>query len=115
MKTLKFAVLPGDGIGPEVMTVALDVLKATGDKFGFALDYAHADIGGVAIDNHGVAFPDSTKQVCENAEAILFGSVGDLSGKACHPKINPSVRRYCRFVRHSRFTPMCAQACSIHN
>ena len=64
MKTLKFAVLPGDGIGTEVMDVALDVLKATGEKFGFALDYAHADIGGIAIDNHGVAFPDSTKQVC---------------------------------------------------
>ena len=44
MKTLKFAVLPGDGIGPEVMEVALDVLKATGDKFGFALDYA--DVAG---------------------------------------------------------------------
>lgn len=89
MKTLKFAVLPGDGIGPEVMTVALDVLKTTGDKFGFALDYAHADIGGVAIDNHGVAFPDSTKQVCENAEAILFGSVGGPKWESLPPKDQP--------------------------
>jgi 3-isopropylmalate dehydrogenase len=89
MKTLKFAVLPGDGIGPEVMTVALDVLKATGDKFGFALDYAHADIGGVAIDNQGVAFPDSTKQICENAEAILFGSVGGPKWESLPPKDQP--------------------------
>ena len=50
MKILKFAVLPGDGIGPEVMEVTLDVLKSTGEKFGFELDYDHADIGGIAID-----------------------------------------------------------------
>jgi len=89
MKTLKFAVLSGDGIGPEVMTVALDVLKATGERFGFALDYAHANIGGIAIDNHGVAFPDSTKQVCENAEAILFGSVGGPKWENLPPKDQP--------------------------
>ena len=89
MKTLKFAVLPGDGIGPEVMDVALDVLKATGEKFGFALDYAHADIGGIAIDNQGVAFPDSTKQVCEQSEAILFGSVGGPKWESLPPKDQP--------------------------
>ncbi|HBM86001.1 MAG TPA: 3-isopropylmalate dehydrogenase [Opitutae bacterium] len=89
MKTLNFAVLPGDGIGPEVMEVALDVLKATGDKFGFALDYAHADIGGIAIDNQGVAFPDSTKTVCENSEAILFGSVGGPKWESLPPKEQP--------------------------
>jgi 3-isopropylmalate dehydrogenase len=89
MKTLKFAVLPGDGIGPEVMDVALDVLKAAGEKFGFALDYEHADIGGIAIDNHGVAFPDSTKTVCENSEAILFGSVGGPKWESLPPKEQP--------------------------
>lgn len=89
MKTLKFAVLPGDGIGPEVMEVALEVLKATGDKFGFALDYAHADIGGIAIDNQGVAFPDSTKTICENSEAILFGSVGGPKWETLPPKEQP--------------------------
>jgi 3-isopropylmalate dehydrogenase len=89
MKTLKFAVLPGDGIGPEVMEVALDVLKNTGGKFGFELDYDHADIGGIAIDNHGVAFPDSTKSVCENSEAILFGSVGGPKWESLPPKEQP--------------------------
>ena len=89
MKTLKFAVLPGDGIGPEVMEVALDVLKNTGKKFGFELDYDHADIGGIAIDNHGVAFPDSTKAVCENSEAILFGSVGGPKWESLPPKEQP--------------------------
>ena len=89
MKTLKFAVLPGDGIGPEVMEVTLDVLKSTGEKFGFELDYDHADIGGIAIDNHGVAFPDSTKTVCENSEAILFGSVGGPKWESLPPKEQP--------------------------
>lgn len=89
MKTLKFAVLPGDGIGPEVMEVALDVLKNTGEKFGFELDYDHADIGGIAIDNHGVAFPDSTKAICENSEAILFGSVGGPKWESLPPKEQP--------------------------
>ena len=89
MKTLKFAVLPGDGIGPEVMEVALDVLKNAGEKFGFELDYEHADIGGIAIDHHGVAFPDSTKAVCENSEAILFGSVGGPKWESLPPKEQP--------------------------
>ena len=89
MKTLKFAVLPGDGIGPEVMEVALDVLENTGEKFGFELDHDHADIGGIAIDNHGVAFPDSTKAICENSEAILFGSVGGPKWESLPPKEQP--------------------------
>lgn len=89
MKTLKFAVLPGDGIGPEVMEVALVVLEAAGAKFGFSLDYASADIGGIAIDNHGVAFPDSTKAVCEDSEAILFGSVGGPKWESLPPKEQP--------------------------
>ena len=89
MKTLKFAVLPGDGIGPEVMEVALDVLENTGKKFGFELDYDHADIGGIAIDNHGVAFPDSTKGICEKSEAILFGSVGGPKWESLPPKEQP--------------------------
>ena len=89
MKTLKFAVLPGDGIGPEVMEVALDVLKSAGEKFSFTLDYENADIGGIAIDNHGTAFPDSTKQVCEVSEAILFGSVGGPKWESLPPKEQP--------------------------
>ena len=89
MKTLKFAVLPGDGIGPEVMEVALDVLKSAGEKFSFTLDYENADIGGIAIDNHGTAFPDSTKQVCEASEAILFGSVGGPKWESLPPKEQP--------------------------
>ncbi|MEM8867746.1 MAG: 3-isopropylmalate dehydrogenase, partial [Verrucomicrobiota bacterium] len=73
----------------EVMEVALDVLKAAGDKFGFALEYESADIGGIAIDNHGVAFPESTKAVCDQSEAILFGSVGGPKWETLPPREQP--------------------------
>ncbi len=72
----KIAVLAGDGIGPEVMAEAIKVLDAVQQKFGFSLEYTSADVGGIAIDNHGEALPASTLKVCEASEAILFGSVG---------------------------------------
>ena len=89
MKSLKFAVLPGDGIGPEVMDVALEVLKATGERYNFSLDYEEADIGGIAIDNQGTAFPDNTHQICQAADAILFGSVGGPKWESLPPKEQP--------------------------
>ena len=89
MNTYTFAVLPGDGIGPEVMEVALEVLKVSGEKFGFNLDYKNADIGGIAIDNHGLAFPDSTKVICEESDAILFGSVGGPKWENLPPEEQP--------------------------
>ena len=72
----KIAVLPGDGIGPEVMEQAVRILKKAGDLFGYEFEYEFADIGGAAIDNHGKALPDSTLALCKASDAILFGSVG---------------------------------------
>lgn len=76
MQTHHIAVLSGDGIGPEIMAEGLKVLDTVQQKFGFKLHYHHYDIGGIAIDNHGKALPDSTLKGCEDADAILFGSVG---------------------------------------
>jgi len=70
------AILAGDGIGPEVMAQAEKVLATVADKFNFPLSFNHYDVGGCAIDNHGTALPQSTIEGCENADAILFGSVG---------------------------------------
>jgi len=89
MSKIKFAVLPGDGIGPEVMAVALDILETVGKDYGFELDYEHADVGGIAIDNHGVALPDSTLATCKAADAILFGSVGGPKWENLPPKEQP--------------------------
>ena len=89
MKTLKFAVLPGDGIGPEVMEVALDILKAAVAGHQIELEYDFADVGGIAIDNHGSALPDATIKRCEASDAILFGSVGGPKWESLPPKEQP--------------------------
>ena len=77
-KTWKVAVLPGDGIGPEVMAEAKKVLARTVELFPEigSFEYEEAHIGGAAYDAHGVHFPDSTKEVCERSDAIFFGSIG---------------------------------------
>ncbi|MCL7488012.1 MAG: 3-isopropylmalate dehydrogenase [Desulfobulbaceae bacterium] len=85
----KIAVLPGDGIGPEVMDEAVKVLDAVQGKFGFTLQYTHADVGGIAIDNHGQALPQATLDVCENSDAILFGSVGGPKWESLPPEQQP--------------------------
>ena len=85
----KVAVLAGDGIGPEVMAEAIKVLDAAQDKFGFSLEYESADVGGIAIDNHGEALPPSTLALCEASDAILFGSVGGPKWESLPPAEQP--------------------------
>jgi 3-isopropylmalate dehydrogenase len=70
------AVLAGDGIGPEVMVEANKVLDAVAEKCGFELDRKDYPVGGYAIDYHGEALPQETLEGCEQADAILFGSIG---------------------------------------
>ena len=89
MKTLRFTTLPGDGIGPEVMEVALKVLDALGSKHGFCAESTTHDVGGIGIDNHGEALPSSTLSACEQADAILFGSVGGPKWENLPPKQQP--------------------------
>jgi 3-isopropylmalate dehydrogenase len=89
MKTLKFAVLPGDGIGPEVMEVALKVLAKVAAQNGLTLDHTTCDVGGIAIDKHGTALPASTVATCRAADAILFGSVGGPKWEKLPPKEQP--------------------------
>lgn len=89
MPTLKFAVLAGDYIGPEVMTEALRVLEHVAKQEGLHLDYTKADVGGAGIDNHGKALPDSTLKICSESDAILFGSVGGPKWEKLPPKEQP--------------------------
>jgi len=85
----KIAVLAGDGIGPEVMAEALKVLEAAEKKFGFQLEKHEADVGGAAIDRHGQALPPSTLKLCEESDAILFGSVGGPKWENLPPAQQP--------------------------
>lgn len=72
----RIAVLPGDGIGPEVVREALRVLEAVGRAHGHAFTFTEEQIGGVAIDARDTALPNDTIAACRSADAILLGAVG---------------------------------------
>ena len=73
----KIAVLPGDGIGPEISVQGVDVMSAVCEKFGHEVSYEYAICGADAIDKVGDPFPEETYQICKNADAVLFSAVGD--------------------------------------
>ena len=75
---LKIAVLPGDGIGPEIMEQGIAVLDAVAAKFGHEITYKEAICGAAAIDMVGDPFPEDTFKTCQQADAVLFAAVGDL-------------------------------------
>ena len=75
---LKIAILAGDGIGPEVMAQAVDVLNAIAEKYNHEFKYEEALCGAHAIDAVGNPYPDATHDVCMRADAVLFAAVGDL-------------------------------------
>ena len=70
---MKIAVLPGDGIGPEIIAEAVRVLRALGERF----ELEFADVGGAAYDRHGHPLPEATLKLARQADAVLFGAVGD--------------------------------------
>ncbi|AQW57783.1 3-isopropylmalate dehydrogenase [Vibrio owensii] len=88
-KSYKIAVLPGDGIGPEVMAQAHKVLDAIEKKHGIAFERDEHDVGGIAIDNHGCPLPESTVKACEESDAVLFGSVGGPKWEHLPPNDQP--------------------------
>ncbi|BAP58471.1 3-isopropylmalate dehydrogenase [Candidatus Tachikawaea gelatinosa] len=75
-KSFNIAVLPGDGIGPEVMKEAIKVIEFINRNFNIQINTFEYDIGGIAIDRYGDALPKKTLSGCINSDAILFGSVG---------------------------------------
>jgi len=73
---LKLAVIPGDGIGPEVMEQAVLILRKVGDIFGHRFEFTELAAGGTAIDKFGTPLPDATLEACLNSDSVLLGSVG---------------------------------------
>ncbi|MCK5811365.1 MAG: 3-isopropylmalate dehydrogenase [Clostridiales bacterium] len=76
MKTYNIAVLKGDGIGPDVINCAIDILDKVAKKHGFAMNYSEALIGGIAIDETGNPLPDETIAICKKSNAVMLGAVG---------------------------------------
>lgn len=74
---LNVAVLPGDGIGPEISIQGTSVLKTVAKKFDHQVELKTALVGAAAIDEMGDPFPESTYDICKNSDAVLFSSVGD--------------------------------------
>ncbi|BEI81187.1 hypothetical protein CcaverHIS002_0203470 [Cutaneotrichosporon cavernicola] len=75
-KSFKITVLPGDGIGPEIIEQAVRILDLISKKTGLQLELTTKDFGGAAIDNHGNPLPDDTLKACQESDAVLFGAVG---------------------------------------
>lgn len=76
-RTLNLAILPGDGIGPEIVEQALNVTKAICQKFGHTLTYEYGIVGACAIDALGEPYPKVTHDLCMKSDAVLFGAIGD--------------------------------------
>lgn len=74
---LNIAVLAGDGIGPEISKQGVAVMAAVCKKFGHEVNFTEALVGAAAIDAVGAPFPDDTYNICKEADAVLFSSVGD--------------------------------------
>lgn len=72
----RITLLPGDGIGPEIMAVAVDVLKVIGNQFNLKFEFQEALVGGVAIDATGEPLPTETLEKCRNSDAVLLAAIG---------------------------------------
>lgn len=82
-------VLPGDGIGPEIIAATLPVLEAVAARHGHTFAFEEHDIGGIAIDRHGVPLPDTTLEAARKADAILLGAVGGPKWSDPNAKVRP--------------------------
>ena len=86
---LSLAVLPGDGVGPEVTTEAIKVLQVTGNKFGHSLSLLYGLVGGSAIDQQGTALSPDTLKMCKSCGAVLLGAVGGPKWDDPEAKVHP--------------------------
>ena len=81
--------LPGDGIGPEIVAEAVKVLRTVEKKFGHSFTMTEALLGGAAIDAVGVPLPDATVEACKAADAVFLGAVGGPKWDTIDPAIRP--------------------------
>ena len=71
------AILPEDGIGPEVIAQSVKVLEAINEVYGHNFTFKYGLVGAAGIDGHGDPFPQETEDLCRESDAILFGAIGD--------------------------------------
>lgn len=83
------AVIPGDGIGPEITSSSLKVLSAVSAKYGFVLNMKNYRAGGCSIDEYGIPLPDETLEGARSSDAVLLGAVGGPKWDDAHPSLRP--------------------------
>ena len=110
------AVIPGDGIGPEIVDSAVEILKKTADKFGHKFNFTPYLIGGAAIDATGKPLPEETVKGCLASDSVLLGAVGGPKWDSQPGNNRPekgllairedlglfaNLRRFCRYICRS--------------
>ncbi|MBW4503566.1 MAG: 3-isopropylmalate dehydrogenase [Scytonema hyalinum WJT4-NPBG1] len=85
----RITLLPGDGIGPEIMAVAVDVLKVVGKKFDIQFEFTEALIGGAAIDATGEPLPAASLDICRNSDAVLLAAIGGYKWDSLPSHLRP--------------------------
>ena len=110
----KITVLPGDGIGPEIVAEAIKVLNKISEKYGHSFEYTYVDIGGCSIDKYGVPITDEGMELCKRSDSVLLGAVGGPKWDNCPPAIRPekallAVRKELGLFANLRPTKLFAQ------
>ncbi len=89
MAEFNIAVIEGDGIGPEIVSGAITVLDAVGEKYGHKFNYTKVLMGGCAIDATGVPLPDETVEICKKSDSVLLGAVGGPKWDSVPSELRP--------------------------
>ncbi|MEA5014389.1 MAG: 3-isopropylmalate dehydrogenase [Candidatus Limiplasma sp.] len=121
--TYRIVLIPGDGIGPEIVEGAVAVLKAVGDKFGHAFQFETALAGGVALDKFGVPLPEETLEKCLQSDSVLLGAVGGPKWDTLPGHLRPErallgIRKGLNLfanLRPARLLPMLASASPLRS
>jgi len=89
IQNYRITLLPGDGIGPEIMSVAVDVLKVVGKRFDISFEFSTALIGGAAIDETGEPLPAVTLDMCRNSDSVLLAAIGGYKWDSLPANLRP--------------------------
>ena len=92
MRNYNVTLIPGDGIGPEIVAEATKVLDAAGQKYGFELNYTKILMGGCSIDEYGVPLTDEAVATAKASDAVLMGSIGGNTQTSPWYKLAPNLR-----------------------
>ena len=117
----RIAVLPGDGIGPEIVPQAIQVLEAIAAQFGHSFEFRQADIGGAAIDRTGKPLPETTLTLAKESDALLLGAVGGTKWEGLAYDLRPERallglrEQLCLYanLRPAKLYPMLADASTL--